>query len=238
MVDASHNTIAQNIKAIQARITDAEKKYQRAPGSVQLLAVSKTRPIEDIEAAIRINQQHFGENYLQDALAKITAISEEPSAREVTWHFIGPIQSNKTLPIAQHFDWVHSIDRLKIARRLSEQRQTEQHPLNICIQVNCSGETSKSGVLAEEALSLAKEISLLPQLHLRGLMTIPASSNDFNQQREPFRLLRELKDDIQSQGIALDTLSMGMTNDMEAAIVEGSTIVRIGTAIFGARDEK
>ncbi|MDH5368748.1 MAG: YggS family pyridoxal phosphate-dependent enzyme [Gammaproteobacteria bacterium] len=231
MNHTSQNTIAQNIKSIRALITDAEQKYARQPGSVQLLAVSKTRPVEDILAAFAENQTHFGENYLQDALTKIEAISE-PS---IEWHFIGPIQSNKTRQIAQYFNWVHTIDRLKIAQRLNEQRNPEQTPLNICIQVNTSGESSKSGVSIEDTLELAKQINVLPQLRLRGLMTIPASTNDFEQQCQPFRLLRELKDEIQGQGIKLDTLSMGMSNDMEAAIAEGSTMVRIGTALFGAR---
>ena len=234
MKHASQNSIAQNIKAIQAQITDAEKKYSRQPGSVQLLAVSKTRPIEDIQAAFSENQLHFGENYLQDALSKIE-ISPDQS---LEWHFIGPIQSNKTRQIAQNFSWVHTIDRLRIAQRLSEQRDPELKPLNICIQVNTSGESSKSGVNIEETLSLAKSITALPNLNLRGLMTIPASTDNFEQQRQPFRLLRELKDELESQNIKLDTLSMGMTNDMEAAIAEGSTMVRIGTAIFGERIKK
>ncbi|MDH5394815.1 MAG: YggS family pyridoxal phosphate-dependent enzyme [Gammaproteobacteria bacterium] len=232
MVHASQYSIAENIHAIQARITAAENKYQRQLGSVQLLNVSKTRPIEDIQAAIAANQHCFGENYLQDALPKITALNEAG----IEWHFIGPIQSNKTLQIAQHFDWVHSIDRLKIARRLSDQRSSTQSPLNICLQINSSGENSKSGVSPEEALIIAHEINALPRLTLRGLMTIPASCDDFEEQRLPFRLLRELKDELNSQGLQLDTLSMGMTNDMEAAIAEGSTMVRIGTAIFGARN--
>lgn len=235
MLHASQNTITQNIRDIQKRITEAEKKYARPENSVCLLAVSKTRPIEDIVAALDGQQQHFGENYLQDALEKITAIEKIKNNSDIKWHFIGPIQSNKTKAIAQHFDWVHSIDRLKIAQRLSEQRQAEQGPLNICLQINSSGENSKSGVSVEEAIPLAKEIARLPHLKLRGLMTIPANSDEIEQQRKPFRLLRELKDEIISQGIMLDTLSMGMTNDMEAAIAEGSTIVRIGTAIFGAR---
>lgn len=231
MKHVSQNTIAHNIKVIRTQIKQIAQKYARQPDSVQLLAVSKTRPIEDVQAAFTENQHHFGENYLQDALSKIENISEQA----IEWHFIGAIQSNKTRQIAENFNWVHTIDRLKIAQRLSEQRSPEQKPLNVCIQVNVSGESSKSGVSSEDALTLAKEISQLPHINLRGLMTIPASSNDFEQQRQPFRLLRELKDKIQSQGIELDTLSMGMSNDMEAAIAEGSTMVRIGTAIFGAR---
>lgn len=232
MNHASQNTITKNIKSIRAQITEAEKRYDRHPGSVQLLAVSKTRPIEDVRAAFSENQFDFGENYLQDALPKIANFSEPG----IAWHFIGPIQSNKTRQIAENFDWVHTIDRLKIAQRLSEQRDPSIKPLNVCIQVNTSNEASKSGVSPEETIALAQQIKALPNLYLRGLMTIPASTNDFAQQRQPFRLLRELKDELLSQGIELDTLSMGMTNDMEAAIAEGSTIVRIGTAIFGKRN--
>ena len=234
MKHASQNTIAENIKFIRNRIADTEKKYSRQPGSVQLLAVSKTRPIEDIRAAFAENQLHLGENYLQDALSKI----EHSPDQSIEWHFIGPIQSNKTRQIAQNFSWVHTIDRLKIAQRLSEQRDVEQKPLNVCIQVNTSGESSKSGISIEDTLNLAKQISMLPNIRLRGLMTIPASTDDFDLQRQPFCLLRELKDKLQSQGIKMDTLSMGMTNDMEAAIAEGSTMVRIGTAIFGQRTKK
>jgi hypothetical protein len=231
MKHTSQNTIAQNLQSIRTQIKSIEKKYDRQPGSVQLLAVSKTRPIEDIYAAFAENQFNFGENYLQDALSKIETIPESA----IKWHFIGPIQSNKTRQIAQNFNWVHTIDRLKIAQRLSEQHRSEQKVLNVCIQVNISSENSKSGVNIDDTLILAKQINLLPNIHLRGLMTIPASADNFEQQRLPFRLLRELKDELGSQGIELDTLSMGMTNDMEAAIAEGSTIVRIGTAIFGER---
>lgn len=232
MNHASQNTITKNINSIRQQITEAEIKYARQPGSVQLLAVSKTRPFEDIQMAFSENQRHFGENYLQDALPKIEAMADPA----IVWHFIGPIQSNKTRQIAENFDWVHGIDRLKIAQRFSEQRDTLIKPLNVCIQVNTSNEESKSGVMIDEVLELAKNIHTLPNLKLRGLMTIPATATDFEQQRLPFRLLRELKNEIQSQGIEMDTLSMGMTNDMEAAIAEGSTIVRIGTAIFGPRN--
>lgn len=232
MKHVSQNTIAQNINTIRAQIDELEQKYARQPGSVQLLAVSKTRPIEDIRASFAENQCDFGENYLQDALSKI----ENMSKQAIQWHFIGPIQSNKTRQIAGNFDWVHTIDRIKIAQRLSEQRLPEQKPLNVCIQVNVSAEESKSGVKIEEALPLAKKINLLPHINLRGLMTIPVATTDFESQRQAFRLLRELKEEIQSQGIELDTLSMGMSGDMEAAIAEGSTMVRIGTAIFGARN--
>ena len=232
MKSASQNTIAHNIKAIRAQITHFEQKYERQAGSVQLLAVSKTRPIEDIHASLEENQYNFGENYLQDALSKVENISNE----KIQWHFIGPIQSNKTRQIAENFHWVHTIERLKIAQRLNDQRDPAQPPLNICIQVNVSNESNKSGVSIEDALPLAKEIKLLPQLHLRGLMAIPAATNEMEKQRQVFRLLRELKNEIVANGIELDTLSMGMSNDMEAAIAEGSTMVRIGTAIFGARN--
>lgn len=232
MKPVSQNTIAQNIQSVRGQIYALEEKYGRPLGSVQLLAVSKTRPIEDINDAFAENQLYFGENYLQEALSKIEAATET----SIEWHFIGPIQSNKTRQIAENFQWVHTVDRLKIAQRLSDQRSGELPPLNVCIQVNVSGEDSKSGISPEETLSLAKQISELPNIKLRGLMAIPASSSDFEQQRKPFKLLRELKDEVQSQGIELDTLSMGMSNDMEAAIAEGSTIVRIGTAIFGARN--
>jgi len=232
MKHSSQNTIAQNIQSIRTQIKALEEKYLRQAGSVQLLAVSKTRPIEDIQSAFAENQHHFGENYLQDALSKIENITESA----IEWHFIGPVQSNKTRQIAENFHWVHTIDRLKIARRLSEQRNPEQPPLNVCIQVNVSGEENKSGLNCDEALVLARQIIKLPNIQLRGLMTIPASSNNFNEQRKPFRVLKELQDEIQSQGIKLDTLSMGMSNDMEAAIAEGSTMVRIGTAIFGKRE--
>lgn len=231
MKPVSQNTIAHNLKTIRAQINQFEQKYNRTAGSVQLLAVSKTRPIEDVYAAFEENQRDFGENYLKDALSKIENISKNAAE----WHFIGPIQSNKTRQIAENFHWVHTIDRIKIAQRLSDQRSPEQNPLNVCIQVNVSNENSKSGVNLKEALPLAKQIINLPNIKLRGLMAIPESTDNFESQRRPFYQLRELKEEMQSQGIELDTLSMGMTNDIEAAIAEGSTIVRIGTAIFGKR---
>lgn len=233
MKQVSQNTIAHNISVIRGQIAHFEQKYARETGSVQLLAVSKTRPIKDIDLSFAADQQHFGENYLQEALSKI----ENTPDKSVKWHFIGPIQSNKTRQIAENFDWVHTVDRLKIAQRLSEQRNPKLPPLNVCIQVNISAEESKSGTRIEDTLSLAKEIQHLPNIHLRGLMAIPAATKDFELQRQTFRSLRELKDTISTQGIELDTLSMGMSNDMEAAIAEGSTIVRIGTAIFGQRTQ-
>ena len=226
-------SIAQRIETVRKRITDAEKQAGRPPGAVQLLAVSKTRPVADLRAALAAGQGCFGENYLQEALHKIAELADET----IEWHFIGPIQSNKTRDIATRFDWVHSVDRLKVARRLSEQRPPDLAPLNVCLQVNTSGEQSKSGVTPEQTPELALAVAGLPGLRLRGLMTLPAPAGDFEQQRGPFRQLRTLYEQLQAQGLALDTLSMGMTNDLEAAITEGATLVRIGTAIFGPRPE-
>lgn len=231
----SKMTIAQRLATIHQQIRAAEQQYGRKPGSVQLLAVSKTRPIEDLIKAQHAGQTAFGENYLQDALPKIAALANLKLDPKPQWHFIGPIQSNKTRDIAKHFDWVHSVDRLKIAQRLSEQRPESMPALSICLQVNIDNETSKSGILPDEVLSLATEIQYLPKLKLRGLMAIPSATSDFERQRLAFRRLRELYERLQQQDISLDTLSMGMSNDLEAAIAEGSTMVRIGTAIFGER---
>lgn len=228
------NTLTERLNQIRAQITRAESRYQRPAGSVTLLAVSKTRPIEDIAEALAAGQRDFGENYLQDALPKIAALANTA----IYWHFIGPIQSNKTRAIAENFHWVHSVDRLKIAQRLSQQRPEQLPPLNLCLQVNISHDPAKTGIKIEEALSLARDIHKLPRVKLRGLMTLPAQVSGFEQQREPFHNLRILFNDIQQQGIELDTLSMGMSGDMQAAIAEGATLVRIGTAIFGARPPK
>ncbi len=206
-------------------------KYGRASGSVKLLAVSKKKTVEQIQQILKENHFDFGESYLQEALQKIATI-DSPS---ICWHFIGPIQSNKTDKIAQHFDWVHSIDRLKIAQRLNNQRPESFTPLNVCIQVNISQETSKSGVAKNEVLELASNIVKLPHLKLRGLMAMPAASNDFDRQRLAFRELRQVFADLNRKGFELDTLSMGTSNDLEAAIAEGATILRIGSAIFGER---
>lgn len=224
-------TIEQRLHAVLGHISQAEQRFTRTGGSVQLLAVSKTRPASDIREAWQVGQKMFGENYLQEALEKIEQLAD----CDIEWHFIGPIQSNKTREIAQNFSWVHSVDRLKIARRLSEQRPEHLPPLSICLQINIDNEATKSGVLATEAITLAKEIQALPNLHLRGLMAIPTASSDFETQRDAFKRVRVLFEQIQRSGINLDTLSMGMTNDLEAAIAEGATIVRIGTAIFGPR---
>ncbi len=223
--------IPQAIQRIRQKISDAEKQFGRPAGSVRLLAVSKTKPASMVQSAYGAGQRHFGENYLQDALEKIEALPLEG----IVWHFIGAIQSNKTRTIAENFDWVHGVDRLKIARRLGEQRPADKPPINLCIQVNSSGEASKSGISFDGLPHLANEISALPGIRLRGLMTLPAPSSAFEQQRLPFRKLREAMEQLNRQGLALDTLSMGMSGDLEAAIAEGATIVRVGTDIFGAR---
>ncbi len=229
------STIAHNMQAVDASIMAAASAAGRARESIGLLAVSKTFPAEAVMEAIAVGQTAFGENYLQEALDKMTAISQAAPDREIAWHFIGPIQSNKTRPIAAHFDWVHTVERLKIAQRLSEQRPPDMAPLNICLQVNISGEASKSGAAPEELDELAKAVAQLPRLRLRGLMAIPEPETDFEKQRVAFRQLRVLFEGLQAKGLALDTLSMGMSSDLHAAIVEGSTIVRVGSAIFGSR---
>lgn len=196
-----------------------------------LLAVSKAHPTEAVRAAYAAGQQAFGENYLQEALAK----QQELADLTIAWHFIGPLQSNKTQAIAQQFSWVHSVDRLKIAERLNAARPADLPRLQVCLQVNVSGETSKGGVAATEAFALAQAIAKLPRLQLRGLMAIPAPTNSIAKQRQQFRMVRELQEAMQAQGLTLDTLSMGMSDDFPAAIAEGATIIRVGSAIFGAR---
>lgn len=229
------SAIPQNLQAIHARIEAAAKAAGRDPGAVALLAVSKTFGPDAVLAAARAGQRAFGENYLQEALDKIAAVRASAPELDLEWHFIGPIQSNKTRPIAEHFDWVHSVEREKIAQRLSEQRPLQLPPLNICLQINISGEASKSGATLEEASALAHAIAALPRLRLRGLMAIPEAAADFAQQRLPFQRLRSLFEQLNSEGLGLDTLSIGMSADMDAAIAEGATVVRIGTAIFGER---
>lgn len=223
--------IAENLLQTQNRIHAAEQKYARQQGSVHLLAVSKTHNIDAIRLAVAAGQQDFGENYVQEALTKIQALQQE----SLIWHFIGPIQSNKTRLIAENFDWVHSIDRLKVATRISEARPANLPPLNVCIQVNISAESTKMGIAADQTADLAHQVAALPGLCLRGLMVIPAIQTDFSAQRQPFAATRKLLLALNEQGLALDTLSMGMSDDLEAAIAEGSTLVRVGTAIFGAR---
>lgn len=225
------NPLEQRLSTVRQRLLTAIQRANRQANEVLLVAVSKTQPAEAVAAAYRQKQRHFGENYLQEALDKQAKLAHF----EITWHFIGPIQSNKTRPIAQHFHWVHSVDRLKIAERLNEQRPEHLPPLNICLQVNISNEDSKSGVMPTEVAELAQAVAALPRLRLRGLMAIPAPCDDANLQRQPFVQLRELYQPLQSN-LGLDTLSMGMTDDLEAAVAEGSTLVRIGTAIFGARN--
>lgn len=227
--------ISQNLQAVRERIAAAARTALRAPQSVTLLAVSKTFGAEAVIEAADAGQRAFGENYLQEALDKMEALRAARPDLALEWHFIGPIQSNKTRPIAEHFDWVHSVEREKIAQRLSEQRPAHLPPLNICLQVNISGEATKSGASSEEAIALAKKVAGLPRLKLRGLMAIPEPAADIESQRVPLRQLRLLLEDMRAQGLALDTLSMGMSADLDAAIAEGATIVRIGTAIFGQR---
>ncbi|HLV19159.1 MAG TPA: YggS family pyridoxal phosphate-dependent enzyme [Pseudomonas sp.] len=223
------STIETMIAKVRARIREAAQACGRDPEQVRLLAVSKTHPAAAIRAAYACGQVDFGENYLQEALAKQQELADLP----LRWHFIGPIQSNKTRAIATHFDWVHSVDRLKIAQRLAEQRPEELPPLNICLQVNVSGEASKSGCAPEELPALAEAAAQLPRLKLRGLMAIPEPTDDVAAQRAAFARLRELQAGLPYE---LDTLSMGMSHDLESAIAEGATWVRIGTAVFGARD--
>ena len=223
------STIAENIAKVGERIREAAQASGRDLDGIGLLAVSKTKPAAAVREAFAAGVRDFGENYLQEALDKQAELSELP----LIWHFIGPIQSNKTKPIAEHFAWVHSVDRLKIAQRLSEQRPAGLPPLNICLQVNVSAEASKSGCAPAELAALAQAVSQLPNLRLRGLMAIPEPTDDVAAQRAAFARLRELRDGLP---LPLDTLSMGMSHDLDAAIAEGATWVRIGTALFGARD--
>lgn len=224
-------TIAANLQAVRERIAAAAEAVGRRPDEVSLLAVSKTWPADDVRQAAAAGQKAFGENYVQEGAAK----AAELASLGLEWHFIGPLQSNKTRQVAEHFDWVHSIEREKIARRLSEQRAPESPPLNVCLQVNVSGEDSKSGVSPSELPALARAVAQLPRLRLRGLMCIPEPTSDLAVLRGRFAALRDLRDALAAEGIVLDTLSMGMSDDLEAAIAEGSTLVRVGSAIFGAR---
>ena len=229
------STIAGNLQAVEATIQTACQAAARPRSTVQLLAVSKTFPPEAVLEAVDAGQRAFGENYLQEGVDKIAAVAKARPDTPLEWHFIGPIQSNKTRPIATHFDWVHTVERLKIAQRLSEQRPAERGPLNICLQVNISGEATKSGAHPAELLALAREVSQLPNLRLRGLMAIPEPEDDPELQRVPFAKLRALAQEVIDAGIFIDTLSMGMSGDLRAALLEGSTIVRVGSAIFGSR---
>lgn len=228
---AADSTPVERLHAVQARIADAAAEAGRTPAAVCLLAVSKTFDAAAVRAMAACGQREFGENYLQEALEKQAALRDLP----LIWHFIGPIQSNKTRAIAENFSWAHGIDRLKIAERLSAQRPDGLPPLQVCIEVNVSGEASKGGVAPAELPALADAVSKLPRLRLRGLMAIPAPASDMGAQRAAFRQVREALDALIARGHALDTLSMGMSADLEAAIREGATIVRIGTALFGER---
>ncbi len=220
------------LQNLVTRIARAASDAGRDPAGIRLLAVSKTWPAESVREAAAAGQQAFGENYVQEGVAKVEALAD----LGLEWHFIGPLQSNKTRPVANSFAWVHSIDRLKIAQRLSEQRDVFLPPLQVCIQVNVSGEESKSGVSPAELPELARAVAALPRLKLRGLMTIPEPTSDVALQRERFATLRRLMAQLRADGLDLDTLSMGMSDDLEAAIAEGSTMVRVGTAIFGSRN--
>lgn len=230
------NNIETNIKHITSQITVAAEKCGRARESVQLLAVSKTKPIKAILDAQQAGQRLFGENYVQEGVDKVQYFAQHHPELDLEWHFIGPIQSNKTRPVAEHFAWVHTIDRDKIAQRLNDQRPAGMAPLQVLIQVNTSGEQSKSGITDEQVFALAELISSLPNLTLRGLMSIPENVSDYQSQYAAFKQLAELQQQLQQKYPSVDTLSMGMSGDMDAAIAAGSTIVRIGTAIFGARD--
>lgn len=230
------SSIQQNIEHITSQIRYDEQKCGRTPESVQLLAVSKTKPVEAILEAYQAGQNAFGENYVQEGVSKVQHFAEHYPDNRIEWHFIGPIQSNKSRLVAEHFDWVHTIDRAKIAQRLNDQRPSELKPLQVLIQVNTSGEASKSGVTEAEVFELAELISRLPNLTLRGLMSIPANVSDYESQLHEFQKLATLKQTLEAQFPEIDILSMGMSGDMTAAIEAGSTMVRIGTAIFGARD--
>ena len=225
--------LEQRLDGVRQRILQACRTAGRDPGTVSLLAVSKLQPAQAVRQAQQAGQRAFGENYVQEALDKMVALADLRAAIE--WHLIGPLQSNKTRAVAEAFDWVHSVDRLKIAQRLSEQRPAELPPLNVCLQVNISGEASKSGLQAQELAELAQAVAALPRLRLRGLMAIPEPAQGVEAQRAPHRALRLLLQALNQRGLALDTLSMGMSDDLEAAVAEGSTLVRVGTAIFGAR---
>ena len=232
----TRNSIQNRVINVLSRIAKAEIQYLREANSVKLLAVSKTQGIPAIEQAISAGLTEFGENYLQDALTKIKHFSNLPDNPVLTWHFIGPIQSNKTAKIAENFSWVHSLDRISIAERLSKQRPESLAPLNICIQVNIDNATQKSGIPPADCIEFATQIKQLPSIKLRGLMAVPEPCTELEQQRQPFHRLFELYNTLNQHGFNLDTVSTGMSSDLEAAIAEGSTLVRIGTDIFGPRN--
>jgi len=225
------NDIGENLQITRERIQAAAQKYDRIVDSIGLMAASKTFSADDIKIAASAGLLEFGENYAQEAMQKIKALADP----KLIWHFIGPIQSNKTRLIAENFNWVHSIDRFKTARRLNDARPDSSPPLNACIQINISDEKSKSGITSQQLLDLAIQISTLPNIRLRGLMAMPAVSKDTNKQRQSFKLVTECFQSLNKKNFKLDTLSMGTSNDLEAAIAEGSTMIRLGTAIFGPR---
>lgn len=226
-------TIANNLQLVRNRISQACLKVHRPESSVTLLAVSKTFPAENVREAFNAGQKLFGENYVQEALEKIAALSDIRD--RIEWHLIGPLQSNKTRPVAEAFDWVHTVDRLKVAQRLSEQRPANLPPLQVCVQVNTSGEDSKSGCEPEASLALAQAVAQLPRLKLRGIMALPAPNPDPAVQHAALKQVRQLFEQWRTAGLEVDTVSMGMSNDLEAAVEEGATLVRIGTALFGQR---
>ena len=225
--------IAEKLQRVRDRISQACSRFGRSPDSVTLLAVSKTFPGVTVREAFAAGQRRFGENYVQEGLAKIAELADLRD--QIEWHLIGPLQSNKTRAVAEAFDWVHTIDRLKIAQRLDEQRPAHLPPLQVCIQVNTSGEDSKSGVPPEEALALAQAVNALPRLRLRGVMALPAPSDDPQVQAEQLTRVRAVFEHLKTEGLPLDTLSMGMSQDLEEAIAHGSTLLRVGTALFGGR---
>lgn len=229
-----NQSIQSRLESVRSKINRAVSDYARAENSVLLLAVSKTRTPDEITAAFNCGQTCFGESYLQEALNKIDHLRD----KAIEWHFIGKVQSNKTKSIAENFDWVHSVDKLKHAQRLNDQRPDSKAPLNICLQINIDSEETKGGIKPEEAADLIQQICKLPRLQLKGLMALPTPAQDLDAQRVPFRKLRELRDRLATDDLPLETLSMGMSGDIEAAIAEGSTMVRVGTAIFGPRNYK
>ena len=229
------NTVQDNLLNIKNEIAKIAKKCERDPNTIKLIAVSKTKPVEQVIQAINAGQLAFGENYVQEGIEKIQYFEKNMPNNDLIWHFIGPLQSNKSKLVAEHFDWMHTIDRLKIAQRLNDQRPKDMAKLNVLIQVNISQEASKSGVKPEEVADLVKQIVTLPNLNLRGLMAIPEIENDYDKQLNVFTKMQQLLQSLQKDYPFMDTLSIGMSGDMQAAIVAGSTMVRIGTAIFGAR---
>lgn len=226
--------IASNLQAVIGRMSAAATAAGRSPAEIELLAVSKTWPAAAVLEAFAAGQRAFGENYVQEGVDKVLAL-RAAGAPDICWHFIGPVQSNKSRPVAEHFNWVHSVDRLRLAERLSAQRPPEMPALQICIQVNISGETSKSGCAPDDLPALARAVSMLPRLRLRGLMAIPEPETEFSRQCVPFQRMKDLLAGLNSAGLDLDTLSMGMSHDLEAAVSSGATMVRVGTAIFGER---